>query len=261
MVKGKIAIEPDEAAGLGAPITQMFADELGWRELEAEVARVYRALPQTERSRTAIFAANYGEAAAIDVFGVADSLPRATSGENQYYLWGPPSDDTRDVIVVNGDPNQWRGRCGGVEQAGEFGAPLAMRYRAAAADPNLPRFAPTVVGDLARSEIRASQDRQRDGEGRRERRRGAVKRGGGPGAKTEERLKATAARSGFEIKSSRRAPGEPDETCWPEGDGCGFLPRQHRSTSTRWGRPVRRSCDRRINDFSGRQAQRWGNRN
>ena len=70
----------------------------------------------------------YGEAAAIDVFGVADSLPRATSGEDQYYLWGPPSDDTRDVIVVNGDPNQWRGRCGGVEQAGEFGAPLAMPY-------------------------------------------------------------------------------------------------------------------------------------
>jgi Dolichyl-phosphate-mannose-protein mannosyltransferase len=128
MVKGKIAIEPDEAAGLGAPITQMFADELGWRELEAEVARVYRALPQTERSRTAIFAANYGEAAAIDVFGVADSLPRASSGEDQYYLWGPPSDDTRDVIVVNGDPNQWRGRCGGVEEAGEFGAPLAMPY-------------------------------------------------------------------------------------------------------------------------------------
>ena len=128
MVKGKIEIEPDEGASLGAPITQFFADELGWRELEAEVARVYRALPEGERARTAIFAANYGEAAAIDVFGAADSLPRAASGEDQYYLWGPPPDDTRDVIVVNGDPDRWRGRCGGVEQVGEFGAPLAMPY-------------------------------------------------------------------------------------------------------------------------------------
>ena len=128
MVKAKIEIEPDEGASLGAPITQIFADELGWRELEAEVARIYRALPQAEQAQTAIFAANYGEAAAIDVFGVADALPRATSGEDQYYLWGPPPDDTRDVIVVNGEPDRWRGRCGGVEQVGEFGAPLAMPY-------------------------------------------------------------------------------------------------------------------------------------
>ena len=128
MVRAKIAIEPDEAAGLGAPITQIFADELGWRELEAQVARVYRALPETEQAQTAIFAGNYGEAAAIDVFGVADSLPRAISGEDQYYLWGPPSDETRNVIIVNGVPERWRGRCGGLEQAGEFGAPLAMPY-------------------------------------------------------------------------------------------------------------------------------------
>jgi hypothetical protein len=128
IVKGKIAIEPDEAAGVGAPITQYLADEQGWRELETGVARAYRALPEVERARTAIFAANYGEAAAIDVFGPADGLPRATSGEDQYYLWGPPPDDTRDVIVVNGDADRWKERCRGLEKVGEFGVDLAMPY-------------------------------------------------------------------------------------------------------------------------------------
>ena len=32
---------PDETAGIGAPLTQLFSDEFGWRELASNVAAVY----------------------------------------------------------------------------------------------------------------------------------------------------------------------------------------------------------------------------
>jgi hypothetical protein len=38
---------------------------------------------------TAILAADYGEAAALDVYGERDGLPPALCGQNQYFLWVP----------------------------------------------------------------------------------------------------------------------------------------------------------------------------
>jgi hypothetical protein len=55
------------------------------RDLEQQVAAVYRSLSENERRQTAIIASNYGEAAAIDVYDRSDGLP-ALSGENQYFL-------------------------------------------------------------------------------------------------------------------------------------------------------------------------------
>lgn len=49
---------------------------------------------------------------------------------------------------------------------------------------------------------------------------GIIPCAGGRDAKAESRLKAALAQSGFEaIRSLRRAPAEPDKTCWLEGDG------------------------------------------
>jgi hypothetical protein len=117
---------PDELAGVGAPLTQVFSDELGWRALEQSVAAVYRKLPPDDQRRAAIVASNYGEAAAIDIYGRADRLPPAISGQNQYYFWGPHGYDGSVVIHINGDPNRWRTFCANVEMAGTFGAPLVM---------------------------------------------------------------------------------------------------------------------------------------
>ncbi len=47
-------------------VPQIFADELGWESLVAEVAKVYESLPPAERSRAMIWGAAYGEAGAID---------------------------------------------------------------------------------------------------------------------------------------------------------------------------------------------------
>ncbi|HEV2673828.1 MAG TPA: glycosyltransferase family 39 protein [Aliidongia sp.] len=77
-----LAPPPEEAAAVGAPLTQLFSDQLGWRTLEQQVAAVYRALPEDERAHTALVAADYGEAAALDFYGMADGLPPALSGQN-----------------------------------------------------------------------------------------------------------------------------------------------------------------------------------
>ena len=119
---------PDEKAAVGAPLTQVFSDELGWPELETKVAAVYHSLAPGDRAQAAIFAANYGEAAAIDVYGRRDGLPAAISGDNQYYLWGPRGHDGGVMILVNVDPGRWRARCTSLTQATTFGVPLAMPY-------------------------------------------------------------------------------------------------------------------------------------
>lgn len=65
-----------------------FAEQIGWREFVAKVATIYRALPESERARTAILANNYGEAGAIDLYGSALGLPPAISRTNSYWYRG-----------------------------------------------------------------------------------------------------------------------------------------------------------------------------
>ncbi len=119
---------PDEVAAIGAPLTQVFSDEMGWRALEKQVARVYRALSDAERRHAAIIAADYGEAAAIDFYGRADGLPPALSGENQYFLWGAHGYDGAVIIHINGEARRWKHYCDRLEVVGTFGAPYAMPY-------------------------------------------------------------------------------------------------------------------------------------
>ena len=119
---------PDEAAAIGAPLTQAFSDEFGWRELASRVATTWRALPEADRAHAAILARNYGEAAAIDVYGAADGLPPALSGQNQYFQWGPRGFNGNVILHVGGDPERWRKFCASVDIVGTFGAPYTMPY-------------------------------------------------------------------------------------------------------------------------------------
>jgi len=119
---------PDELAAIGAPLTQVFSDEMGWQALEKQVAGVYRALPDADRRRAAILASNYGEAAAIDVYGRADGLPPALSGQNQYFLWGPRGYDGAVIIHVNGEAARWQRYCDQLKIVGTLDAPYAMPY-------------------------------------------------------------------------------------------------------------------------------------
>ena len=88
--------------GADAALPQDFADMHGWPQIAASVARVYNTIPAKERRRTAILASNWGEASAIDYYGRRYQLPRALSGANNYFLWGPGAFDGSIVIEVNG---------------------------------------------------------------------------------------------------------------------------------------------------------------
>ncbi|MGH9684762.1 MAG: glycosyltransferase family 39 protein [Candidatus Acidiferrales bacterium] len=70
-------------------LPQLYADMFGWDAIATTVADVYHGLPQSERAGCAILAGNYGEAGAIDYYGPALGLPKAISGHNSYYDWGP----------------------------------------------------------------------------------------------------------------------------------------------------------------------------
>jgi uncharacterized membrane protein len=96
--------ERDQPPKLG----QHYADMFGWRELAETVARVYRTLSPEEQGRVMIFCRNYGEAGAIDYFGRALGLPRAVSGHNSYWIWGPGQRTAAVVIAVGGDESEYQ---------------------------------------------------------------------------------------------------------------------------------------------------------
>jgi 4-amino-4-deoxy-L-arabinose transferase-like glycosyltransferase len=84
---------------------QIFADQFGWEEMVAGVARYYHSLPEAERKNTAIYCGNYGEAGAIDFYGPEYGLPRAISGHQNYFLWGTHGASGESVILVGDDPD------------------------------------------------------------------------------------------------------------------------------------------------------------
>ena len=92
-------------------LPQHLADDLGWRELTAGVARVYRSLPPQEEAHAAVFSGNYGVASALEILGPEYGLPRgiSVSGHNQFWFWGIPAGRGDPLIIVS-DPGE---KCGG----------------------------------------------------------------------------------------------------------------------------------------------------
>ena len=108
------------------PLPQLFGDQFGWPELTAEVARIYHALPPDEQRQAAIFANNYGEAGAINLFGPALGLPPAISGHQTHFLWGPRGYRGEVVIVLQDDRESLERVCTSVEEAGTHFHPWGM---------------------------------------------------------------------------------------------------------------------------------------
>lgn len=114
-----------------AELPQHYADMFGWNELVEELARIYRALPAEDRKVAGIFTYNYGEAGAIDLLGRKHGLPMASSGHNNYALWGPQG--SGEVLIIiggqKGDAQTGHLRVfEEVEQVGETSCTYCMPY-------------------------------------------------------------------------------------------------------------------------------------
>ena len=111
-----------------AQLPQHFADMHGWHQMAAKVAAVYRALPPQDRARAVFLGWNYGEAAAIDLYGSRLGLPPAISNHNNYWIWGPRGHDGSVLIVIGGSPKMYSKFVRSVELAGHTDDPYAMPY-------------------------------------------------------------------------------------------------------------------------------------
>jgi len=96
-------IPRSEHSHMGAALPQFYADEFGWTEMVEAAAQAYHSLSPAQQARTAIFGNDYGQAAAIDFFGPRYGLPKAISGHQSYFLWGPRNYTGETVIVLGGD--------------------------------------------------------------------------------------------------------------------------------------------------------------
>jgi hypothetical protein len=116
-------------------LPQQFADMHGWNSINDGVVAAEHTLTPDERAHAAIFAQNYGEAAAIDVLGNG-ALP-VLSGHNNYALW-PPQHAYDVLVIVGGNLADYRREFRNIRQVGtvasryaradEIGVPVFVAY-------------------------------------------------------------------------------------------------------------------------------------
>lgn len=110
------------------PLPQIFADQFGWKNMTAAVARAYNSLPPDVRAKTAIFGQNYGQAGAIDLFGPQFGLPPAISGHQSYFLWGPRNYTGESMIVMDDRASRLQQLFTSVQKVGTVYDPYSMPY-------------------------------------------------------------------------------------------------------------------------------------
>ncbi len=109
-------------------LPQNFADRYGWRELATAVKAAYDTLTPQEKTEACILASNYGEAAAIDFYGPALGLPKAISGHNSYFIWGPQGCTGKVIITINIRLQDLASDFESVEPAGQTACTYCMPF-------------------------------------------------------------------------------------------------------------------------------------
>jgi hypothetical protein len=107
LVTGLPLLPPASLNGPVLAINKEPGEQVGWPELTANVALVWRQIPDSEQSTSVIVTSNYGQAGAIAHYGPQIGLPAPYSGHMSFADWGPPPDSmTGAVLVVGGQPMQ-----------------------------------------------------------------------------------------------------------------------------------------------------------
>src|SRR5207237_4245016 len=84
-------------------------ETVGWPDFLRTVSGVWHGLSPDERRHAVIFTASYGEAGAINELGGKYGLPRAVSGHNNFWWWGPGDPAATTVVAVGPGPRYARG--------------------------------------------------------------------------------------------------------------------------------------------------------
>lgn len=121
-----IAPQQQERNFKGTVLPQVFADQLGWHDFTEQVEAAWTLVPLALRTSTGIKVDNYGEAAALDLYG--KGLPPALSGHNQYYLWGLRGQDPVNLLVIQHNPEDLAPYCRKVTVLGTTHSRWAMAY-------------------------------------------------------------------------------------------------------------------------------------
>ena len=82
-----------------------FTEQIGWPEMIETVAGIYAGLPEEEKARAGILAAENDEAAALNLYGDAYGLPKAVSGSDTFWLRGY-GDPAPEILIVVGYPRE-----------------------------------------------------------------------------------------------------------------------------------------------------------
>ncbi|CAM3342545.1 glycosyltransferase family 39 protein [Asticcacaulis taihuensis] len=120
--------QQQEKSFKGTLLPQVFADQLGWHDYTDQVGAAWRKIPADVRARTGIKVENYGEAAALDIYGPKYDLPPALSGHNQYYQWGLRGQKPVNLLVVQNNPDRLEPYCQKTVILGETYSRDAMAY-------------------------------------------------------------------------------------------------------------------------------------
>jgi hypothetical protein len=111
------------------PLTQDYADMLGWDEMAKKVGDTYHALSPEQQKHTQIFADNYGEAGALHHYRNKYKIPEVISLNSSFQLWASDSLNAHYIIYVDDDDNVERRLSPLVEsyrKTGEVTAPFAL---------------------------------------------------------------------------------------------------------------------------------------
>ena len=112
-----------------AVLPQHYADQFGWEEMTAMTAQAWSQVPPEQRADCAIFAQDYGQAGAIDFFGRRYGLPKALSGHQTYFLWGPRGYSGNCMIVLGDKKERLSELFEQVEYVGTSDNPYALERR------------------------------------------------------------------------------------------------------------------------------------
>ncbi|MEJ2196801.1 MAG: hypothetical protein P8X73_18350, partial [Ignavibacteriaceae bacterium] len=120
-----------------AELPQFYADMFGWEEMAKNVSIVYERIPDDEKSKTLVYANNYGDAGAIEFYNEKYALPKVLSAHNNFWIWGWDylNEDIKNVIIIGGNREDHLVSFEEVEQVLTHNTKYAMPY-----ENNLPIF-------------------------------------------------------------------------------------------------------------------------